>query len=179
MAAPQAAGQALGRLLPPGPVLELCCGLGGLTRGLAETRSVLAVDVSPERLLKARANLETLGLGERGSFLCCDLTRPALAAPPQAGFVACVADPDWSAEGSLPQHWAGSLEDMRPPVRELMVWCRDFSPRLALRLPAAWDCAALAGGGQCQRVEVRQAEHRAFAFLLLGLWPRVEPVWFF
>jgi len=59
--------------------LELCCGVGGLTRALAASHAVLAVDCHWPRLQDNRHNLGRLGLAENVRYLCCDLARPALS----------------------------------------------------------------------------------------------------
>jgi predicted RNA methylase len=104
MACPQEAAAELATWLSPGPVLELCCGVGGLTRELARAgHRVLAVDVDPVRLKTNQANLAALGLESRASYLCCDLRRPALRPPTGSPFFAAtVLDPDWSSPGAPP-----------------------------------------------------------------------------
>jgi len=43
MACPEEAAREMVKNLPAGPVLELCCGAGGITRALAASHAVLAV----------------------------------------------------------------------------------------------------------------------------------------
>lgn len=137
MACPAGPAAELASLLPAGPVLELCCGIGGLTRELARAgRRVLAVDKDLARLKANRTNLAALGLEDRGSYLCCDLRRPALGAPQDnATFAAAVLDPDWSPPGAPPDAWATNLADMDPPADELIDVALRFSPLVAMRLP--------------------------------------------
>ncbi len=137
MACPPGPAAALAAELPPGPVLELCCGVGGLTRELARTgRQVLAVDRSPARLQANRANLAAAGLAGRVSHLCRDLRQPAPQPPPgEPPFAVSILDPDWSAPGDPPHHWAASLRDMEPPVPELVHLALSLSPLAVLRLP--------------------------------------------
>lgn len=170
MATPLGAALALARLIPPGPVLELCCGLGGLTRGLAQQHRVLAADRSLARLAQARANLAAWGLAGRVAWLCCDLTRPVLIRPASQPWAACVLDPDWSPPGRPPRQWTERLDDMEPPALELAAWALGLSPRLALRLPPAASPKALAELGPCRLVPVRGQEGIRFKFALVGAW---------
>ncbi len=174
MAAPFKAALALSRLIPRGRVLELCCGVGGLTRGLAAGHPVLAVDRDPSRLVQTAANLGGAGIEARVDLICCDLTRPSLR--PGGAWAACVLDPDWSPPGQPPRAWASSLEKMRPPAGTLARWARGFSPRLALRLPPETDLAPLAGLGPVQAWPMLKHGREAFCFALVGDWPESEAV---
>jgi hypothetical protein len=171
MAAPRAAGQGLGRLIPPGPVLECCCGVGGLTRGLAEGHAVTAVDRRLDRLRELGKNLRALGLAELVQAVCCDLSRPGLRKPPTPIFAACVLDPDWSPPGQPPRSWAKTLEEMQPPALSLARWALGFSARLALRLPPASAPGPLARLGPCRALPVLKGGRESFRFLLVGPWP--------
>ncbi len=122
--------------LPPGPVLELCCGVGGITRALAGEHQVVAVDKSPSRLAACRKNLAALGLDQGVKFICTDLARPGLRPPPgPPRFAACVLDPDWSQAGAPQDEWTGDLSRMRPPVVDLLRLAFEFSPHAVIRLP--------------------------------------------
>lgn len=170
MAAPRTAGLALGRLIPAGPVLELCCGLGGLTRGLAQGHPVLALDRSPARLVWARANLAVSAPAHPVRFLACDLTRPALRPPIAPGFSAVVMDPDWSPAGAPTRQWAMRLDQMRPPADALIAWASAFSPRLALRLPRDLPWQEWPASAPTRRLPVIIDQVVDFIFLFLGDW---------
>jgi SAM-dependent methyltransferase len=161
MACPAGPAAELAELLPPGPVLELCCGVGGLTKELAKAgRKVLAVDISLERLRANRANLAAMGLQDQVSHLCCDLSRPALRALQGAPrFAASVLDPDWSPPGENPGQWTHSLADMEPPADGLIRLGLGMSPLVVIRLPreikshslksrSGLACRELGGGGK-------------------------------
>lgn len=169
MATPRGAALALSALIPPGPVLELCCGVGGLTRGLAARHEVLAVDRDRTRQAQARNNLRAAGLGAQLAMVCCDLARPALR--PGKGWAACVLDPDWSPPGRPPWQWASRLEDMQPPALALVRWARGLSPRLALRLPPSMGLEPLAELGPLRPWPVRKQGRVSFCFVLVGDWP--------
>lgn len=177
MACPSQPAAELVGLLPPGPVLELCCGVGGLTLELARAgRRVLAVDKSLERLQANRANLTALGLESRVSYLCCDLNHPALRAKAGAPrFAACTLDPDWSPPGKEPQEWAPNLTDMEPTADELIRLGLSICPLAVIRLPRevknhslqsriALACRELGKGGKRWRWMALQEP------LALGAW---------
>lgn len=169
MAAPLKAALALSALIPPGPVLELCCGVGGLTRGLAAGHPVLAVDRSPSRLAQARANLRDAGRGTGVELVCCDLEFPALV--PSGYWAACVLDPDWSPDGRPPNEWASGLDQMRPPALALARWAASFCPRLVLRLPPDVALDPLTALGPSRVWPVRKRGRVSFRFVLVGGWP--------
>ena len=136
MAAPLAAARDMCARLPPGPVLELCCGVGGITRALAQEHQVVAVDHSPSRLAACRDNLSALGLAGRVELICADLAHPGLwplPGPPR--FAVCVLDPDWSPAGAPANEWTGDISHMQPPADDLLKLAFEFSPHAVMRLP--------------------------------------------
>lgn len=152
MAAPLAAAQQMAALLPPGPLLELGCGAGGITRALARAHLVTAVDRDPARLAACRGNLTAAGLSHNLRLICCDLTRPGLRAPggPHR-FAAAVLDPDWSPAGAAPDQWTSDLSAMRPPADGLIRLALRYAPVVVIRLPRTLagtpELAALGGRG--------------------------------
>ncbi|MBI3959280.1 MAG: methyltransferase domain-containing protein [Chloroflexi bacterium] len=108
---------------PPGPVLDLGCGIGGDTLALARQRPVIAYETDPVRLRFAQANAAALGLSGQVEFRLADWT-DELAADrlPPAG--AAFADPARRAEGRR----LFGLEQMIPPLSLLL--------RLQARIPA-------------------------------------------
>ena len=101
-------------------VLDLGCGIGGDTIGLASRGPVIAVDRDPVRLAMARRNIEVYGLSNRVQFVRADITEIPLKA--DAAFL----DPSRRAEGRRLRH----LADLSPSI--------DFIERLIREIP---DCA--------------------------------------
>lgn len=103
------------RWAPPGPVLELGCGIGGDTLALAQRRSVIAYEVDPVRLWYARANVATMGLAHRVEFRCQDWTVDLQMGrlPPAA---AAFADPSRRVHDRRIFH----LAQMQPPIEPLL-----------------------------------------------------------
>jgi len=165
MACPRSAAEELAARLPPGPVVELCCGVGGITRALARRGPVVAVDRDLRRLAANRRNLARYGLADRVQLLCCDLRRPALRARKGYAFAACVLDPDWAPAGRPPRVWTRRLEEMQPPVPALVALGLELAPRVVVRLPREADPVPLASLGRVQALPARRA--RRFHFLLL------------
>ncbi len=101
--------------LPPGPVLDLGCGIGGDLLALAHHRPVIAYEMDPVRLRFAQANVQALGLGPAVQF--CqgdwrqDLSEGAL--PPAVG---AFVDPSRRRHG---QRLHG-LARMDPPLTALL-----------------------------------------------------------
>lgn len=113
----------LDRHAPPGPILDLGCGVGGDTLALSRYRPVIAYDLDPVRLRFARANADALGLGDRVEFHCADWTEELAAGRlPQAA--AAFADPARRVEGRR----VFSLHAMVPPISALLT--------LQARIPA-------------------------------------------
>jgi len=61
-------------------VLDLACGIGGDTIGLAGRCSVTAVDRDPVRIAMAKRNVKVYGLSERVKFTCADVAEIPLDA---------------------------------------------------------------------------------------------------
>lgn len=108
---------------PPGPILELGCGIGGDTLALARHRPVIAYESNPVRLRFAQANAAAVGLADRVTFRLADWTEELAANRlPSAG--AAFADPARRAEGRR----LFGLAQMIPPISILL--------RLQERIPA-------------------------------------------
>jgi SAM-dependent methyltransferase len=101
-------------------VLDLGCGIGGDTIGLAGRCFVTAVDRDPVRIAMAERNLKVYGFSERVKFVCADVTEMPLAG--DAAFL----DPSRRAGGRRTVR----LAEMNPPV--------EFIHRLMSSIP---DCA--------------------------------------
>ena len=111
------------RHAPPGPILDLGCGIGGDTLALARHRPVIAYETDPLRLRFAQANATALGLSDRVEFRQTDWTVELAANRlPFAG--AAFADPARRVEGRR----LFGVEQMIPPLSLLL--------RLQERIPA-------------------------------------------
>jgi hypothetical protein len=105
----------LHRLAPPGPVLELGCGIGGDTLALARRRLVVAYESDPLRLRLAQANVEALGLAHQVTFRQADWTAD-LAAGVLPEAAAAFADPARRVAGRRVYR----LDAIQPPLAWLL-----------------------------------------------------------
>jgi hypothetical protein len=108
---------------PPGPLLDLGCGIGGDTLALAQHRAVIALERDPVRLRFAQANAAALGLAERITFLHGDWSS-LLVANQLPAAAAAFADPS----RRVGERRVYSLHQMEPPIDTLLA--------LQARLPA-------------------------------------------
>jgi hypothetical protein len=105
----------LDRHAPPGPILDLGCGIGGDTLALAQRRPVIAYEIDPVRLRLARANAEACGLAQRIDFRLADWTADLRdgSLPDAAG---AFADPARRVDGRRRYR----LDQIQPPIRDLL-----------------------------------------------------------
>jgi SAM-dependent methyltransferase len=120
------------RYRPDSRVLDLACGIGGDTIGLASRCFVTAVDNDPVRILMAKRNLEVYGLSERVRFICADVADVPLDA--DAAFL----DPSRRVRGRRVVH----LDEMSPS-REFVFRLISEIPDCAIKLSPAMDRAEL------------------------------------
>lgn len=100
---------------PPGPLLDLGCGIGGDLLALAQRRPVIAFDTDPVRLRLAEANVAALGLTQQVEFIQADWTAQ-LAAGTLPKAAAAFADPARRVDGRR----IFTVEAMQPPLSQLL-----------------------------------------------------------
>ena len=100
---------------PPGPLLDLGCGIGGDLLALAQVRPVVAYELDPVRARFARANAATLGLSDRVEVRQADW-RADLAAGTLQGAAGAFADPARRRGGRR----LFSLAAIEPPLADLL-----------------------------------------------------------
>lgn len=100
---------------PPGPVLDLGCGIGGDLLALAQRRRVIAFETDPVRIRLAEANVAALGLQEQVTFIQADWTQ-WLATDRLPSAAAAFADPARRVAGRR----IFSVEAMQPPLSQLI-----------------------------------------------------------
>lgn len=167
MATPEQAGKRLASRLPQGDILELCCGVGGLTRILARDHNVLAVDKNQERISQAQANLSRLGLARNVHFICCDLETPAIK-PSPGKFRIVILDPDWSAAGNPPNLWTDELCRMQPAADKLIKWAQGFNCMVIMRIPPSWRHGELIQYGYFHRYHYKAPGKTKFTWIIWG-----------
>ena len=99
------------RFAPPGPLLDLGCGIGGDTLALAQHRHVIAVEQEPVRLRFAQANAAVFGLERQIEFRQADFTTGSLPT-----VAAAFIDPARRSAGKR----IFSLHQMQPPLAALL-----------------------------------------------------------
>ena len=112
---------------PPGPILDLGCGIGGDLLALAQRRPVIAFETDPVRLRLAEANVAALGLQAQVQFIQADWTA-WLAADRLPVAAAAFADPARRVEGRR----IFSVEAMQPPLSQLVALQRRL-PHLGVK----------------------------------------------
>ena len=120
-------------------VADLGCSVGGDSFGLAQVTDVLGLDLDELRLAMARANLQALGLGERGEFIQADL-QGGLPFRQGGENMALFCDPARRAGGRR----IFRVEDYLPPLSMVASWQADF-PALGVKLSPGVDLDELQG----------------------------------
>lgn len=119
---------------PPGPILELCSGVGhiGLLAAKISDRDLVMVDSAPVACHFARENAAAAGWENRATIICKDLNA---ALPPDARFPVIVADPPWVPSALVGLHPEdpvsaidGGMRGMRIAVACLRVIARHLEP---------------------------------------------------
>lgn len=100
---------------PPGPILDLGCGIGGDLLALAQRRAVIAFETDPIRIRLAEANVAAVGLRQQVHFVQADWTQ-ALANGTLPTAAAAFADPARRVNGRR----VFSVEAMQPPLSQLL-----------------------------------------------------------
>ncbi len=118
---------------PPGPVLDLGCGIGGDTLALAQVRPVIAYEVDALRLRLAEANAAALGLADRVTFVQADWTTH-LAAGTLPLAAAAFADPARRAAGKRIYR----LDALQPPISILLL-LQQAIPALGVKVMPSVD----------------------------------------
>jgi len=103
------------RHAPPGPVLDLGCGIGGDLLALAQRRPVIAYEIDPVRACFAQANAAALGLADRVEVRQQDWVA-ALQANALPSAAAAFADPARRVE----ERRIFRLDQMQPPLEPLL-----------------------------------------------------------
>ncbi|MEZ4729095.1 MAG: class I SAM-dependent methyltransferase [Caldilineaceae bacterium] len=127
---------------PPGPILDLGCGIGGDLLALAQRRPVIAFDLDPVRIRLAGANVAALGLTEQVQLVEADWTH-LLAQGTLPTAAAAFADPARRVDGRR----IFTLEAMQPPLSQLLRLQRQL-PHLGVKtMPGIQDAEVPPGCG--------------------------------
>ncbi|RPI34616.1 MAG: SAM-dependent methyltransferase [Chloroflexota bacterium] len=117
-------------------LVDAGCSIGGDTLALAPVAPTAGIDIDPLRLAMARANLDSLGLGERAEFLRLDLnlSLPLAGMPGAALFF----DP----ARRTGHRRAFSVREYTPPLGVVQGWLPHF-PALSVKISPGVDLAEI------------------------------------
>lgn len=154
------------------PILDLCCGVGGIAIPLAKIHPrVIAVDKRNLRLEAAARNAQTHGVADRITFWNSDvLDEDMLTRARDMGVKAVVADPDWRiADTAKWNDWPPDISKTVPPATELLRKVRDLiTPDIVLYLSPVSDPLQLRGLAECEIMQCSYREKIKFLNIFYG-----------
>ncbi len=155
--------------LPPGPVLELCCGAGqiGLRAALNTDRRLVCVDVDPVAASYAAKNAIAAGMGARTEIRLGGIEAVLL---PHERYPLVIADPPWvpgAHTGRFPDDPLLAIDGGSDGMGVIRICVVALELHLAAEGVAllqlgttaqAEQVAELVGGGRLEATEVREFE---------------------
>lgn len=117
------------RFRPGDRIADLCCGIGGDLRAFAAAHHALAIDRDPLTAAIAAANIDALGLSDRTSVVCDEVTTYDLT-----GYDAAFLDPSRRAAGRR----VFNVADYQPPwsfIGELVARVGNVGVKVAPGIP--------------------------------------------
>jgi SAM-dependent methyltransferase len=176
MAAPRGAARHIAQRLAGKVVLELCCGVGGITMELARScKRVCSVDINAGRVAGSKLNMPRSavnnvkwivgdGLNEKNFMK----VRPEVV----------LADPDWSPEHVRDKkHHTEDISRMRPPADRIHALAAAHADsNLAMRMPGCVNKDMLRDLGPCEieAIFLDDRTYPSFYFVYYGSLMRVS-----
>ncbi|MFN8441122.1 MAG: class I SAM-dependent methyltransferase [Caldilineaceae bacterium] len=126
--------QTIHRSAPPGPILDLGCGIGGDTLALAQFRQVIAYERDPVRIGFAAANAQVYQVADKIEFRCADW-QAVMERQELPHSAAVFVDPARRADGKR----IFSLYEIEPPLPTLLALQQQIPLLAAKVMPGVQD----------------------------------------
>ncbi len=163
----------LAKRLKTNTIADLCCSVGSNSIQFAKfSDKVVAIDISKERLEKARYNAKLYNVDKKIEFILGDVLDDSLLRKIRADIV--FIDPDWSKEGNYEVH-VTDINKTVPPIPEIFEKVKEnISKNIAIKFSKNMNINSVKELGHCELEYVYLNDVLKFIIAYFGNLKNVE-----
>jgi 16S rRNA G966 N2-methylase RsmD len=165
----------LAKRLKTNTIADLCCSIGSNAIQFARfSDKVVVVDISRERLEKARNNARLYNVDKKIEFILGDVLDDSLLKRIRADIV--FIDPDWSKDGNCEVH-VTDINNTIPPVTEIFQKIKsNITGNIAIKLSKEMNMESVRKLGSCEIEYIKLNNTLKFVVAYFGNLKKVEGV---
>lgn len=154
------------------PILELCCGIGGMTVFLAHYfNKIYAVDLDPLRIKAAKVNAKTFEVANKITFIIGDaLDKYILKQAKKDGVMAVITDVEWRAHKNKKynNHTSDIAKTIPSSVALFKIINKFISSNIVMHMPLESKQEQIRQLGDCEIELVKTKEKPLFLNVYFG-----------